>query len=238
MSNLQAVILAGGQGSRLRPYTTVLPKPLLPVGDLPIAEIIIRQLGHYGIKNIIISTGHLAGLIETYFGDGRRWGVRIRYVQEDKPLGTAGAIKLIPKLQENFLVINGDTLTDLNFRKLFDFHQQHQGIATISVKERVVKTDFGVIEFNQHHELLNYIEKPAHKFFVSLGMNILHKRCREYIKAGESIGMPELMLRMKENGEKVYCFKAKNVWLDLGRMDDLEAAQEIFASHRKKFLLD
>jgi len=238
MSKLQAVILAGGKGSRLRPYTTILPKPLLPLGDFPIAEIIIRQLGHYGIKNIIISTGHLAGLIETYFGDGRRWRVHIRYVQEDKPLGTAGSIKFIPKLEENFLVINGDTLTDLNFRNLFKFHQQYKGIATISVKERVVKTDFGVIEFNRRNELLDYIEKPTHKSFVSLGINILNKRCREYIKTDESVGMPELMLRMKANGEKVHCFKTKNVWLDLGRMEDLEAAQEIFANHRKKFLLD
>lgn len=238
MSKLQAVILAGGQGSRLRPYTTVLPKPLMPLGDFPIAEIIIRQLGFYGVKSIFVSTGHLAGLIETYFGNGHRWGVSIRYIREDKPLGTAGALKLISRLEENFLVINGDTLTDLNFRELFRFHQQRKGIATIAVKERVVRTDFGVIEFDKHNELLNYIEKPAHKSFVSLGINILNKRCKKYIKTGESLGMPELMLRMRSGGEKIHCFKTKNVWLDLGRMEDLEAAQEMFASHRNKFLLE
>ncbi len=236
MSDKQAIILAGGKGSRLKPYTTVLPKPLIPVGDIPIAEVIVRQLAHFGFKDIVISTGHLASLVETYFGDGRRWGVKIRYVCEDKPLGTAGAIKLIKNLKENFLIINGDTLTGLDFSQLFAFHKKQKGIATIAVKERMVKTDFGVIEFDRKGELWDYIEKPEHKSFVSMGINILSRRCRDYIRVGESVGMPELMLRMKAAGEKIYCFSTQARWLDLGRPEDLEAAQAIFERDKKKFL--
>ena len=124
MSKTQAIILAGGQGSRLRPYTTVLPKPLMPVGDMPIAEIIIRQLKHYGLTHIVIATGHLSALIQSFFGDGRRWGVHIEYVFEDEPLGTAGALRLVKNLEKEFLVINGDILTDVNFKELFSFHKK------------------------------------------------------------------------------------------------------------------
>jgi len=182
MSKIQAVILAGGKGSRLRPYTTVLPKPLMPLGDFPIAEIIIRQFRHFGIRNITVSTGHLAGLIEAFFGNGKRWGVNINYVREDKPLGTAGALKLVKNLEDDFLVVNGDVLTDVNFNELLKFHKKRQGIATITTKERKVITNFGVIESNGSGELLNYIEKPEHKSFVSMGVYILHKKCKKVLK--------------------------------------------------------
>jgi len=239
MSNarkVQAIILAGGKGSRLRPYTTILPKPLMPLGDLPIAEVIICQLRNAGIKNIVISTGHLAELIEAYFGNGKKFGVHIRYVREDKPLGTAGALKLVRNVEDDFLVINGDVLTDLNFSELVKSHKKKKSMATIAIKERRVKTDFGVILSNESGELEDYIEKPEHKSFVSIGVNILNKKCKKYIKNEELIGMPELMLKMRDSGETVHCFKTTSQWLDLGRMDDFESAQEVFAKHRKKFL--
>ena len=236
MSKVQAVILAGGKGSRLRPYTKVLPKPLVPLDDFPISEIIIRQLKFYGLKNIVISTGHLAELIETYFGDGRRWGVCIRYVRERKPLGTAGALRLIKNLADDFLVINGDTLTNINFKKLMVSHKAKKASATIVVKERVVKTDFGVIKYDKEDMFLDYIEKPEHRTFVSTGINVFNKKCQKYIKRSESIGMPELMLRMKDLRQSIYCHKTKDIWLDLGRSDDLEKAQGIFRRGKKKFL--
>ncbi len=235
MSNWQAVILAGGKGSRLRPYTTILPKPLIPIGEFPIAEIIIRQLKFYGITDIVISTGHLAELIEAYFADGKRWGVSIRYVREDEPLGTAGALKAIPKLKDNFLVINGDTLTDLNFRSLFDFHKKRKGLATIAVKKCVTQNDFGVITFNKNLLMTDYVEKPKAESFLSLGINVLNKQCTEFVRSKEILGMPELMLRIKQNNQSVYCFEMNDMWFDLGRMVDLQAAQDVFEKNKTQF---
>jgi len=237
MSKIQVVILAGGKGSRLRPYTGgILPKPLVPLDEFPIAEIIIRQLKFYGLKNIVISTGHLAELIETYFGDGRRWGVHIQYVREAKPLGTAGALKLVKHLADHFLVINGDTLTSINFKKLIASHKLDKATATIVVKKRVVKTDFGVITYDQKNMLLDYNEKPEHQSYVSTGINILNKKCKRFIKQGESIGMPDLILRLQAAKEPIYCHKTKDIWLDLGRSDDFEKAREVFRRNKRKFL--
>lgn len=230
--------MAGGKGSRLRPYTTILPKPLMPLGEMPIAEIIIRQLKRAGITNIAISTGHLAELIEAFFGDGKRWGVKISYVREDMPLGTAGAVRLVKNLGDDFIVINGDVLTDVNFGTLWKFHKNKKNIATITIKERKVVTDFGVIETNSRGELTDYLEKPQQSSFVSMGIYFLNKRCRDYIDRNESLGMPELMLRMKGAGEVVNCFKTSALWLDLGRLDDFEAAQETFAKYQKRFLVE
>lgn len=236
MSKVQALILAGGKGARLRPYTTVLPKPLVPVGGIPIAEVIIRQLKSYGIKNIVMATGHLAELIEAYFGNGSRFGVRIEYLKERRPLGTAGAIKLIKNLDRSFLVINGDTLTNLNFKKLLHMHKTAKNCATITIKGVTVKTDFGVITCDSKGTFLDYIEKPTHKSYVSLGINVLDRECQKYIKQNEKIDIPELMLRLKDLGKKVSCHKTKNIWLDLGRLDDLELAQRVFSKNRRKFL--
>jgi len=162
---IQAILLAGGKGSRLRPFTTVLPKPLMPLGDYPIIEVIIRQLKNCGMTNIAISTGHLAGLIEAFLKDGKNWGVNITYVREAKPLGTAGAVKLVRNLADNFLVINGDILTDLNFVKFLKEHARKKYIASIAIKERVLKPNFGVIECNQKEILVDYIEKPEYKLY-------------------------------------------------------------------------
>ncbi len=236
MSKIQAIILAGGQGSRLRPYTKILPKPLLPVEDSPICEIIIKQLKTFDITNIVISTGYLSELIEAYFGGGKKLGVKISYVKEKKPLGTAGAIKLVDNLEDDFLSINGDILTDLNFNELLRFHKKSKAVATITAKERIVKTDFGVIYFDKAFNLKDYVEKPEHRSFVSVGINAFNARCKKYIKSGEYIGIPDLMLRIKSNREIVKCFKTKSDWLDLGRHDDFEAAQEVFCANKNKFL--
>ncbi len=236
MFKAQVVILAGGQGSRLRPYTTVLPKPLLPLGELPILEILIRQLKYYGLTHILISTGYLAELIESYFGKGDKWGVCIRYVREGKPLGTAGALKLATHTENNFLVLNGDVFTDMNFAAFLKWHIHQKALASIVIKERKIKGDFGVVEVGANHELKAYDEKPEHKSFLSIGVNALNIRAKNFIETGEHVGMPDLMLRIKKAKQKVCCYKIKDMWLDLGRFEDLEHAQELFARNKKKFI--
>ena len=233
---MQAVILAGGKGTRLYPYTVAMPKPLVPVGDLPILEIVIRRLKQYKVKEIIVSTGHLAELIEAYFKDGKKWGVRIRYAREDRPLGTAGAIKNISCLDDNFILMNGDVLTDINYHKLFNFHLKHKGIATLSIIRRDIFVDFGVIKTDSNFELLDYIEKPRHFNYVSMGIYVLSKNCKNYISRGEHIDIPDLILRMKSKGEKTFCYEPGCYWLDIGRIEDFQKAQEKFIKNKRKFL--
>ncbi|HXS99981.1 MAG TPA: sugar phosphate nucleotidyltransferase [Elusimicrobiota bacterium] len=228
----QAVILAGGKGTRLRPFTATLPKPLVPVGDYPIIEIVLRQLKHFGFKDIIISTGHLAELIEAYCGDGRRWGVKIRYVREDKPLSTAGALKLIRGLQPRFLTINGDLLTSLDFGKVYEYHRETKADAVLAVQERLYKIDFGVIDLDGENRLRGYTEKPSYPYLVSMGVNVFDRRVLKHIKDGEAIGIPELMQRIKAGGGSVRGYRNKSHWLDIGRPDDYETVQELFATPR------
>ena len=233
---MQAVILAGGKGTRLRPYTVTMPKPLVPVGDLPILEIVIRQLKHYKINEIIVSIGYSAELIEAYFKDGKKWGVKIRYVREDRPLGTAGAIKNISCLDDNFIVMNGDVLTDINYNKLFNSHLKYNGIATLSIIKREVLIDFGVIKIDSDLELADYIEKPKHFNYVSMGIYVLNKNCKNYISSGECIDMPDLVLRMKSKGKKIFCYEPRCYWLDIGRIEDFQKAQDEFVKNKRKFL--
>jgi NDP-sugar pyrophosphorylase family protein len=228
----QAVILAGGKGTRLRPFTATLPKPLVPVGDQPIIEIVLRQLKHFGFKDVIISTGHLAELIQAYCGNGRRWGVKIRYVREDKPLGTSGALKLIRGLQPRFLTINGDVLTTLNFAKLYDHHRSAAADAAIAVCERVSKIDFGVIDLDGSGRLRSYTEKPSQRYLVSMGVNVFDRRVLKHIRAGEALGIPDLIQRISASGGTVVGYRNKAEWLDIGRPEDYEAVQDLFATAR------
>ena len=238
MNGRQAVILAGGKGTRLRPFTATLPKPLVPVGDYPIIEIVLRQLRHFGFTDIIISTGHLAELIEAYCGNGRRWGVKIRYVREDKPLSTAGALKLIRGLQPRFLTINGDVLTTLDFGKLYDYHRSHGADAAIAVCERLSTISFGVLELDAKDRLRSFTEKPTQRYLVSMGVNVFDRRVLNHIRAGEALGIPELIQRIADAKGTVVGFRNRAEWLDIGRPEDYESVQEIFASprHRSRYL--
>lgn len=235
---MQAIILAGGKGTRLKPYTTIFPKPLVPIGGYPILEIIIRQLVRTGFDKITISTGYLAELIEAFFGNGERWGVAIEYVREYTPLNTAGALKLVEKCEDNFLVMNGDVLTTLDYGKLFNLHIEKGFKATVATKSRESVIDFGVLKFDVQGLLQEYLEKPVYPFSVSMGIYVLSRDCKTFINQGESIGMPDLLLRMMKNGENVYCHKSDCYWLDIGRVDDYEKAQEEFEVRKKEFLGD
>ena len=233
---MQAVILAGGKGTRLKPFTTSLPKPLVPVGDYPIIEIVLRQLKAYGCTEAIISTGHLAELIEAYCGDGRRWKLKIRYVREDRPLSTAGALKLVRGLKKHFLAINGDILTTLDFRKLYRSHLRSKAAATLGVCERQTKVDFGVIGLDDQDRLQAYTEKPCYRYLVSQGVNVFNRDVLALIRKGEALGIPELIGRVRAAGKVVVGYKNDADWLDIGRPEDYAKAIEEFETLRPMLL--
>ncbi len=178
---MKAVVLAGGKGTRLAPYTNILPKPLLPLGDMPILEILLSQMKQAGVKDVILTVGHLSKLISTYFGDGERFGVNIGYSQEEIPLGTSGPLSLIEGLDETFLVTNGDVLCNLDLRKLVKNHKQSGAIATIAMYQREVNINLGVLELNNVNQVVGYIEKPRYIYPVSMGVYVFEHKALSYI---------------------------------------------------------
>jgi NDP-sugar pyrophosphorylase family protein len=233
---MRAVILAGGKGTRLRPYTAVLPKPLVPVGDTPILEIILQQLARAGITDVTITVGHLASLIETFFGDGSRFGLRISYFREEMPLNTVGSLALIDDLSEPFLVMNGDVLTDIEFAKLFEFHNAQGATATIATAARQQQADFGVVRWDGDTRIIEFIEKPMSRYHVSMGVYVFSRAVRRHIPRGKPFGFDELMQAMLDAKERVYSYPHEGYWLDLGRPDDYERAIEDFARLREHFV--
>jgi NDP-sugar pyrophosphorylase family protein len=232
---MQAVILAGGKGTRLKLYTSVFPKPLVPVGDMPILEIIIRQLAYYGFSDIVLTVGHLKELIMAYFGDGSKWNVRITYSFENAPLGTAGPIKNVSDLDENFLVMNGDLLCDLDFKELYVFHKHNNADVTITQLKKKVKIDLGVL-ITKDNSIIDYIEKPEYLFNVSMGIYIFNKKTLRLIPEQTRFDLPQLILDLVHAKEKVVPFSFKGRWYDIGRPEDYEVAVKKFLKLRKEFL--
>lgn len=236
---MQALILAGGKGTRLLPYTAVLPKPLMPIGDMPILEIILRQLKNSGFTSVILAVNYLSHMFELFFQDGEKLGLDIKYSFEDKPLGTAGPIaNAIDLLQEDFLVMNGDLLTTLNYQKLFDNHINSDSSATIAVHKRTVNIDYGVVNYNSDNSLVGYDEKPSLDFDVSMGINVLKKSSIiSLIEKDKYLDIPDLMMKIsKKNPKSVSCYKEKCEWLDMGRIDDYSVATELFEENRFLYL--
>jgi NDP-mannose synthase len=233
---MRAVLLAGGKGTRLQPFTAAFPKPLVPLDDVPVIELLVEQLRHFGLTELTVVTGHLAELIRAFLGDGERFGVRIDYLKEETPLDTAGCLGLLPRRDEPFLVMNGDLLTTLDFSQLLGFHQRYRPIATIATYRRDVKIDLGVVKVGPDGRLVDYIEKPSYDFFVSMGVYCFDPRVSDYVEPGERIAMPELMLRLRDAGESVLCYQEDCYWLDIGRPDDYARAIEDFRRDRTRFL--
>jgi NDP-sugar pyrophosphorylase family protein len=235
---MRAVILAGGKGRRLAPYTTILPKPLMPIGDVPILEIVIRQLKRGGFDRITMAVGYLAGLLMAYFNTGERYGVQIDYSQEREPLGTAGPLSLITDLDETFLLMNGDVLTNLDYKDLVAHHKAHGCIATIAAHRRDVKIDLGVLQMDGDGALSEYVEKPSIDYLASMGIYVFEPEILDYIPAGKYLDLPSLMQNLVQEGRPIQCYPFSGYWLDIGRHDDYERAVEKFEENPAEFLAE
>ncbi|MDQ3445718.1 MAG: sugar phosphate nucleotidyltransferase [Pseudomonadota bacterium] len=233
---MRAIILAGGKGTRLLPYTTVLPKPLMPIGDMPILEVVLRQLKAAGIDRITMAVGHLAELLRAFFNDGARFGMPIDYSVERKPMGTVGPLTLIPDLSATFLIMNGDVLTTLNYADLIAYHRSSGAIATIATHQREVKIDFGVIAAEKSNRLTEYVEKPSYLYQVSMGIYIFEPEVLSYLQPNEYRDFPDLIKTLIADEKKVMSYPFSGYWLDIGRADDYVRATEEFEARRSQFL--
>ena len=228
---MQAVIMAGGFGSRLRPLTDDTPKPMLPVGGKPLMQRTIEGLEKAGIKRINVTTHYLQEKITRYFGSGSRYGVELSYVAEDQPLGTAGAIRLMDEISEPLLVMNGDILTNVDYRALLRFHQEHEAALTVAVRQYDFKVPYGVVEA-EAGRVRALREKPQFDFMVNAGIYLLEPSVRRYIPFRERYDMTELINTLLENGETVVGFPIMEYWLDIGKHDDFAKAQQDISQRR------
>jgi NDP-sugar pyrophosphorylase family protein len=226
---MRAIILAGGKGTRLLPYTTTIPKPLVPVGDMAILEIVIRQLSCCGFNHITVAVNHQAQLIMAYFEDGKKWGTMIDYSLEDKPLSTMGPLKLIDDLPEHFLVMNGDVLTDMNYADFYESHVNSGPIGTVATYKREVKIDFGVLSFSGKKNLISeFVEKPLEHFCVSMGVYAFSREIMKYIPEGQPFGFDDLMLNLIAKKQDIRAYPFTGYWLDIGRPEDYDRANNEF----------
>jgi len=233
---MKAIILAGGKGTRLAPYTTVFPKPLMPIDGMPILEIVLRQLVRHGFTDITLAVGHLAELVMAYCGDGSKFGATLTYSKEETPLGTAGPIGLVRDLDQPFLVMNGDLLTTLDYAAMWGYHQERGAIATLAAYRREVKIDLGVIESSEDNWVVNYVEKPTYRYEVSTGIYIFDKAVLDFIRPGQHLDLPQLVMELVSQNHRVGVYPFDGYWLDIGRHDDYESAVRVFQDHRAAFL--
>lgn len=230
-NGVRAVILAGGKGTRLMPLTENLPKPLVPVGGLPILEIIIRQLRHFGITDLTLSVGHLHHLLESHFGDGDAWGVDIGYSHETEPLGTAGPVALVDRLSDPFLVLNGDLLCSIDYADMIARHRASGAMVTIASYPKEVKIELGVLE-TEGDRLVDYVEKPVMSYRVSMGIYAMSPSVLSHIPQGARFDLPDLVKRLIADGQRIELYRFDGYWRDIGTLDEYAAAEEEFAGVR------
>ena len=232
-----AVIQAGGRGVRLHPYTTLLPKPLMPVGDLPVIEVLIKWLRRWGVTQAYITLGYLGGLIRALCGDGAQWDIRIAYRQEPEPMGTLGSLSLLKsELKKTFFNVNGDLITDLNLREFVAFHRKKGGLITVAVTERIVKSELGVFE-TEDNRMIDFREKPAMKYLASCGIYCMEPEILELIPKGVPFGFDDLMNSMLEKKLPVWLYRHEGLWLDIGREEDYRSVQQSFLKEYKTLVL-
>ena len=236
----RAVILAGGKGSRLGPYTTVLPKPLLPVGDRAILDVVVHQLRDFGFTDLTLAVGYLAHIVRAVMGDGSNHGVSIDYHEEEEPLGTVGPLATIDGLDDSFLVMNGDVLTALDYGELVNVHRESGNVLTIASHRRTVHTEYGVLHLDgaagETRQVTGFEEKPAIPYVVSMGVYVLQPRALDFIDHDQYLDLPDLVLRLLDAGEPVGSYLYEGYWLDIGRHEDYEKALMEFQELRHMFL--
>lgn len=228
--------MAGGKGTRLEPLTTVLPKPLMPLVDRPIIDVLLRQLVRDGVQDVTIAVGHLGSLIEAWVTDDADYGIPVGFLYEDQPLGTAGALGNLERPEGTFLALNGDVLTTLRFGDLVARHEASGAIATVAVKERTVEVEYGVVHTDSDGRIERLEEKPTLRYTVSMGVYAFDPRIIELIEPGERIDFPDLLLRAVERGHDVGTYRFDGVWRDIGNRDDYEAAVAEFGESSGQFL--
>lgn len=232
----QAVILVGGKGTRLRPYTLTFPKPMMPVGEMPILEVILRQLAANGFSRVILAVNHQAAMFRTYFGDGAGYGLEIVYSLELEPLGTMGPLRLIEHLPEHFLVMNGDILTDLDYAAALGAHAEGDELFTVFASQRTQLIDYGVLGTDDGGGLISFAEKPRIPYLVSMGVYAVSLRVLEHIPPGVPFGFDQLMHALLAAGQRVHVVPYEGYWLDIGRPDDYELANDDFERMRPRLL--
>ena len=228
---LHAMIMAGGRGMRLLPLTETVPKPMLPVGGRPIIEHIIGQLRETGIQQIHVSTHFMPEKIIDHFGDGTNFGVHLTYVEEDRPLGTAGALGLLDTPTEPLLVINGDILTRIDYRAFLEYHREHGAMMTMAVRKYDLNVPYGVVN-TESVQVTGIVEKPVLTFFVNAGIYLLEPTAYQFITNGEHLDMTDLIQRLLDHQQKVVCFPVLEYWLDIGQPADYQSAQHEVADWR------
>jgi NDP-sugar pyrophosphorylase family protein len=242
-TGVTVVILAGGRGTRLAPYTSVLPKPLMPIGEQSILEIVLKQLHEHGFRNIVLSVGYLSHLIRavlahhTYGAHERQQPLNLKYVEEETPLGTAGPLRLVDHLDHTFIVMNGDLLTTIDYSKLLDAHRASGNALTIATHRRTIKIDYGVLHLDggegTTRSVIGYDEKPEFSSTVSMGIYVLEPITVEFIPKGEPFDFPDLVRTLLDNGLPVGSYEHDGLWFDIGRHDDYERANAAWEALRE-----
>ena len=222
---MKAVVLAGGEGRRLLPYTASLPKPMMPIQNRPILEVIVRQLQAMGVEEILLATGYLEELIRAYFQDGGRFGVPISYSREDEPLGTAGPLSLVrERLTDTFIVVNGDILTNLDFRLMVELHNKQANDVTLGLTTRKQLIDFGVVRLDGEGKFREWDEKPVHEYMVSMGVYVMSPKVLPFLVENTFLNLPDYITLLKRSGARIGSYVHEGYWLDIGRREDYERA--------------
>lgn len=232
---MHCVIMTGGKGERMRPYTYILPKGLLPIDGTPLLEILIKQCLYYGFTRITMACGYLASMIQNYFGDGSKWGIEIDYLVEEVPLGTAGALRNLSLQNESILVMNCDVLTNLNLREFFAQHLRHKSLLTVASHEIKTPIELGVLEVEEER-VLHFLEKPTNRALISMGIYVVHQEALKYLPVQQRFDIPDLIFLLLANGEMVTHYQTDSFWMDIGKPNDYEKANQIYDQIKTQIL--